>query len=77
MEVKLTEWKIDDYLKTPRQRADYLEAAVEEGDPVFFAQAVGDVARVMGKQAIAVMMASILAGAKAVSIAPQQAQERL
>ena len=77
MKVKLTEWKIDDYLKTPKQCANYLEAAVEEGDPLFFVQAVCDVARVMGKKEIAAMMSAILVGANAVSTHAHSNSERM
>ena len=30
MKVKLYDWKIDDYLKTPEERAFFLEAALED-----------------------------------------------
>ena len=49
MKVKLTDWKIDDYLKTSEERAAYIEAAIEENDPAFLAQALADVARAAGK----------------------------
>lgn len=45
MKEKLYDWKIDDYLKTPEERAAYIEAAVEENDLAFLAQALADVAR--------------------------------
>ena len=56
MKVKLTEWKIDDYLKTPEERAAYIEAAIEENDPVFLAQALADVARAAGKSKLVQVM---------------------
>jgi DNA-binding phage protein len=66
MKVKLYDWKIDDYLKTPEERAFFLEAALEEAikekDYAFFAKALGDVARVMGGNPIAAFMAGVATG---------------
>ena len=40
---KLTKWDIQDYLKTPEDLANYLEAALETNDPVFLRIAVNDI----------------------------------
>ena len=61
MKVKLTDWKVDDYLKTPEERAAYIEAAVEENDPAFLAQALADVARAAGKAKLEHLMNMIAA----------------
>lgn len=42
-----------DYLDTPEQRADYLAAALEEGDPAEIRRALGTVARSLGMAAVA------------------------
>ena len=56
MRVKTTAWNIKDYLKTPEQRALYLEAAIEEakkdGDVKFLAIAFSDVAKAIGSESI-------------------------
>lgn len=41
------------YLATPRDRAGYLEAALEDGDPQVIAAALGDIARAQGMSAVA------------------------
>ena len=61
MKVKLTDWKVEDYLKTPEERAAYIEAAVEENDPAFLAQALADVARAAGKAKLEHLMNMIAA----------------
>ena len=61
MKTKLHDWKIDDYLKTPEERAAYIEAAIEENDPSFFAQALSDVAKATGKRDLALAMSGIAA----------------
>ena len=69
MKAKTTEWKIDDYLKTPEDRAFYLEAAIEEAvrdnDMAFIATALSDVARAIGEGSVASFMAGISAGMSA------------
>ncbi len=69
MKVKLTDWNIQDYLKTPEDRAFYLEASIEEAvesnDMNFLAEAFGDVARAMGGGNVALFMAGISTGIKA------------
>ena len=42
-----------DFLDTDEALIEYLNAALEERDPAFFAKAVGDVARAKGMTAIA------------------------
>lgn len=81
MKVKLTDWNIQDYLKTPEDRALYLEAAIEEAvkdnDMDFLAEAFGDVARAMGGGNVAVFMAGISTGIKAMPpLAPRTARRR-
>ena len=82
MKVKFSEWKIDDYLKTPEQRAFYLEAAIEEAvkenDMDFLAEALGDVARAIGGGNVAAFMAGISTGIKAMptTATPKTAQRR-
>lgn len=41
--MKTTEWNIQDYLKTPEDLANFLEAALEERDYEFLQIAVKDV----------------------------------
>lgn len=56
MKAKLTKWKIEDYLKTQKDRALYLEAAIEEakkdGDVKFLAIAFSDVTKAIGSESI-------------------------
>lgn len=53
MALETTKWDVQDYLKTPEDRATYLEAAFEEGDPVFITHALNDVARAIGMTDVA------------------------
>lgn len=53
MKPILKEWKIEDHLKTPEERKAFLEAALEENDPEFFAIALGDIARAEGISRVA------------------------
>ena len=53
MKPILKEWKINDHLKTPEERKAFLEAALEENDPEFFAIALGDIARAEGISRVA------------------------
>lgn len=48
-----TKFDIQDHLRTPKQRAAYLEAAFENGDPTLITNALGDVARAMGMADVA------------------------
>lgn len=59
MREKLYDWKIDDYLKTPEERAAYIEAAVEENDLEFLAQALADVAKAAGNSRSAAVLAAL------------------
>lgn len=53
MTLKTTPWDSTDYLKTAEDIEAYLEAALQEDDPVFFQKALGTIARAKGVQAIA------------------------
>lgn len=43
--LKTTKWDVVDYLKTDEDMADYLEAAIEDGDTAVISAALGDIAR--------------------------------
>lgn len=51
--LKTTKWDVVDYLKTDEDMADYLEAAMEDGDPAFIATAIGNIARAKGMTQVA------------------------
>jgi probable addiction module antidote protein len=51
--VKTTKWDAVDYLKTDEDMANYLEAAIEDGDPSLFSAALGDIARAKGMSQVA------------------------
>ncbi|MEK6582106.1 MAG: addiction module antidote protein [Nitrospirota bacterium] len=51
--VKITQWDAAEHLKTEEDIAAYLEAAIEEGDPVVISAAIGDIARAKGMSQIA------------------------
>lgn len=53
MAVKLTKWDIQDYIKTPKDQAEYLEAVLEDGDLTLLAAALGDIARARGASKMA------------------------
>lgn len=53
MPIETTKFDVQDHLKTPKQRAAYLEAAFEDGDPTLIANALGDVARAIGMADVA------------------------
>ena len=53
MSLKLYPFDMANYLKTPEQVETYLQVALEENDPDLFQDALGDVARSKGMQAIA------------------------
>ena len=53
MSIETREFDVQNYLKTPEQRAAYIEAALEENDPAFLAKALGDVARAQGMTQVA------------------------
>ena len=48
MPLETTKFDVQDHLKSPEDRAAYLEAAFEDGDPSVIANALGDVARAVG-----------------------------
>ena len=48
-----TPWDSADHLETEEDMAAYLEAALEEGDPVLVAAALGDIARAKGMSHVA------------------------
>ena len=48
-----TPWDPADHLETEEDMAAYLEAALEEGDPVLVAAALGDIAREKGMSHVA------------------------
>ena len=51
--MKLKTFDAVDFLDTDEALIEYLNAALEERDPAFFAKAVGDVARAKGMTAVA------------------------
>jgi len=51
--LKTTKWDVVDYLKTDKDMAEYLEAAIEEGDSALISAALGDIARAKGMTRIA------------------------
>lgn len=53
MTTKLYNWNVNDALKTPEDRAAYIEAAMAENDPEFLTVALGDVAKAEGMSKIA------------------------
>ena len=52
-ELVTTPWDPADHLATEEDRAAYLEAALEEGDPALVAAALGDIARAKGMSQVA------------------------
>lgn len=53
MALQLTRFDAAEVLKSEGHIQAYLEAALEENDPVFFQQALGTVARARGMQSVA------------------------
>lgn len=51
--IKTTKWDVIDYLKTDEDMANYLEAAMEDGDPSVIATAIGNIARAKGMTEVA------------------------
>lgn len=51
--TKTRKWDAAEHLKTDADRAAYLEAALEDGDPALVAAAIGDIARAMGMSGVA------------------------
>jgi probable addiction module antidote protein len=50
---KTLPWDAAQHLKTEKDRAAYLEAALEDGDPGLIAAALGDIARSKGMSQVA------------------------
>ena len=44
----IREFDVQNYLKTPEERAAYLEAILEDGDPSLIAAGLGEIARAVG-----------------------------
>jgi probable addiction module antidote protein len=53
MAVETTKFDIQDHLRTPEQRAAYLEAAFEDGDPALITHALRDVVSAIGVTSVA------------------------
>lgn len=51
--LKTTKWDAADYLKTEKNMVEYLEAAIEDGDPALISAALGDIARAKGMSQVA------------------------
>lgn len=51
--VKTEEFRVEDYLETEDDIAGFLTAALEEGDPEFFQDALGIAARARGMSEVA------------------------
>lgn len=53
MALETIPFDIQDHLRTPEDRAAYIEAALETEDPSFIALALGDIAKARGVSAFA------------------------
>ena len=53
MAVKVSEWDVSEYLESEEDIAAYLNAVLDEGDPVLLQAALGDVAKARGMTGIA------------------------
>jgi probable addiction module antidote protein len=53
--IRTTRWDPAQHLRTEAQRAAYLEAALEDGDPTVVAAALGDIARAKGMTEVATL----------------------
>jgi probable addiction module antidote protein len=51
--IQTRPWDVAEHSKTDEDMAAYLEASLEEGDPVLVAAALGDIARAKGMALIA------------------------
>lgn len=51
--LKTTKWDAVDYLKTDTDMANYLEAAIEDGDSAVISAALDDIARAKGMSQVA------------------------
>ncbi len=76
MKTKLYDWNIEDYLRTPEERAAYIEAAVEENDLAFLAQALADVAKATKNRRGAAVMSALVTCFKAAAQIPMDMRPR-
>ena len=53
MAIKITEYDTAEFLKTPQDVAEYLEAVFEDGEPALISHALGVVARAKGMTSVA------------------------
>ena len=53
MPLETTKFTVQDYLKTPEDRAAYFDAVLEYDDPSYLAQAIGEIAKAHGVSAFA------------------------
>jgi probable addiction module antidote protein len=53
MTIETRDWDVVEHLDTPERIAAYIEAVLEDGDPVLISAAIGDVARARGMAQIA------------------------
>lgn len=51
--MRTTAFDVQDYLKTPEERAAYLDAILEGGDADLIASGLGEIARAMGASELA------------------------
>ena len=51
--MKISKWDAADYLETPEDVAHFINAALEDGDPIVVKHAIGTAARSKGMAAIA------------------------
>ena len=68
MKVTFKEWKVENHLKTPEDRAAYVEAAAAEGTPDAMPDAFADVFRSLGNEAAATACEGIAAYLRAMAI---------
>ncbi len=46
--IETRRFDVQNYLKTPQERAAYLDAILEDGDPSLIAAGLGEIARAIG-----------------------------
>lgn len=51
--VETRPFDVQNYLKTPEDRAAYLDAILEDGDPTLIASGLGDIAKAIGATELA------------------------
>ena len=76
MKVELTDWNVEDCLKTREDRVAYIEAAAEEGTPDAIPDAFADVFRAMGKPVEAAVCDGIATLLRAATSAPRAARRK-